>query len=56
MDPCYEPELVERRTLFGLVLEQTRNHAIISKELFANAVTDKKEASVSCSLFGAADD
>ena len=33
MDPHYRPNLVERRTLYGLVLEQRRNDAIIDKNL-----------------------
>jgi phosphoribosylaminoimidazolecarboxamide formyltransferase/IMP cyclohydrolase len=43
VDPEYEPEPVEQKTLFGLTLEQQRNDAIINKLLFSNIVSQKKE-------------
>ncbi|CAL4124640.1 unnamed protein product [Meganyctiphanes norvegica] len=45
MDPSYEGGLVERRTLFGLTLEQRRNDAQITKDLLSNVVTSRKELS-----------
>ncbi|XP_075232007.1 bifunctional purine biosynthesis protein ATIC isoform X2 [Lycorma delicatula] len=43
IDPNYAPDLMERRILFGLTLEQKRNDATIDKNLFNNIVTEKKE-------------
>lgn len=43
MDPTYEPSLLEQKTIFGLTLEQKRNDAKISAELFKNIVTNKKD-------------
>lgn len=43
IDSSYEPTAVERRTLFGLTLEQNRNDAVIDRELLRNIVTDNKE-------------
>ncbi|XP_045766083.1 bifunctional purine biosynthesis protein ATIC [Maniola jurtina] len=42
MDPSYNPDLMEQKTIFGLTLEQRRNDAKITSELFSNVVTDKK--------------
>ncbi|XP_028176115.1 bifunctional purine biosynthesis protein PURH isoform X3 [Ostrinia furnacalis] len=42
MDPSYEPDLIEKKTIFGLTLEQRRNDAKITKDLFSNVVTSKK--------------
>lgn len=42
MDPTYDPALLEQKTIFGLTLEQKRNDAVITPELFKNIVTDKK--------------
>ncbi|XP_052858959.1 bifunctional purine biosynthesis protein ATIC [Drosophila gunungcola] len=39
MDPNYEPSAVERKTIFGLTLEQKRNDAVIGASLFANVVS-----------------
>ncbi|XP_039968248.1 bifunctional purine biosynthesis protein ATIC-like [Bactrocera tryoni] len=39
MDPDYEPSTLERKTIFGLTLEQKRNDAVIDATLFANVVT-----------------
>ena len=43
MDPLYRPEALERRSIFGLTLEQTRNDAVIDRDLFVNAVTMAKQ-------------
>ncbi|XP_038058116.1 bifunctional purine biosynthesis protein ATIC-like [Patiria miniata] len=43
MDPDYEPDDKETRTLFGLQLQQLRNNAVVTKELFNNVVTNQKE-------------
>ncbi|CAG9795156.1 unnamed protein product [Diatraea saccharalis] len=43
MDPNYEPDLLEKKTIFGLTLEQRRNDAKITRELFKNIVTQKKD-------------
>ncbi|XP_055628902.1 bifunctional purine biosynthesis protein ATIC isoform X2 [Toxorhynchites rutilus septentrionalis] len=42
IDPTYEPSPIERKTLFGLQMEQRRNDADINKELFTNIVTKNK--------------
>lgn len=42
IDPTYEPTPVERKTLFGLQMEQRRNDADINKALFTNIVTKNK--------------
>ncbi|XP_055850710.1 bifunctional purine biosynthesis protein ATIC [Episyrphus balteatus] len=39
MDPNYEPSSIERKTIFGLTLEQKRNDAVIDGSLFKNVVT-----------------
>lgn len=39
IDPDYEPPEMESRELFGFRLQQKRNSARISRELFRNAVT-----------------
>ncbi|KAF9806825.1 hypothetical protein SFRURICE_015918 [Spodoptera frugiperda] len=39
MDPSYEPDLMEQKTIFGLTLEQRRNDAKITADLFKNVVT-----------------
>uniref|UniRef100_A0A2A4J3H0 Bifunctional purine biosynthesis protein ATIC n=1 Tax=Heliothis virescens TaxID=7102 RepID=A0A2A4J3H0_HELVI len=41
MDPNYEPDLMEQKTIFGLTLEQRRNDAKITPDLFKNVVTAK---------------
>ncbi|XP_068219778.1 bifunctional purine biosynthesis protein ATIC [Palaemon carinicauda] len=43
MDPNYEGDLLERRTIFGLTLEQRRNDATITPDLMKNIVTKKEE-------------
>lgn len=45
MDPSYKPTLMERRTIFGLQLEQKRNDAVINGDLFSNVVSTNKELS-----------
>jgi len=45
MDPKYEPSLMEKRTLYGLQLEQRRNDAVINEDLFSNVVSSNKELS-----------
>ncbi|KAG7211349.1 hypothetical protein KM043_010643 [Ampulex compressa] len=41
IDPTYVPSPIERKTLFGLTMEQKRNDANIEKSTFANIVTKK---------------
>ncbi|XP_055375997.1 bifunctional purine biosynthesis protein ATIC [Condylostylus longicornis] len=43
MDSKYEPSEIERKTIFGLTLEQRRNFAVIDKNLFTNIVTENKD-------------
>ncbi|XP_042231658.1 bifunctional purine biosynthesis protein ATIC-like [Homarus americanus] len=45
MDPEYKGNLVERRTIFGLTLEQRRNDASITPDLLSNIVTKNKQLS-----------
>ncbi|KAJ7345030.1 hypothetical protein JRQ81_000980 [Phrynocephalus forsythii] len=42
MDPFYEPDENEIRTLFGLYLMQKRNDGVIDRSLFKNIVTKNK--------------
>lgn len=42
IDPEYEPSAIERKTLFGMTMEQRRNDAVIDKNLFQNIVTKNK--------------
>uniref|UniRef100_A0A6B2F1L9 Bifunctional purine biosynthesis protein ATIC n=1 Tax=Bothriechis nigroviridis TaxID=88079 RepID=A0A6B2F1L9_BOTNI len=42
MDPSFEPEQNEIRTLFGLHLMQKRNDGVIDRSLFKNIVTKNK--------------
>ncbi|XP_070789292.1 bifunctional purine biosynthesis protein ATIC [Pituophis catenifer annectens] len=42
MDPTFEPEENEIRTLFGLHLTQKRNDGVIDRSLFKNIVTKNK--------------
>lgn len=46
MDPHYEPDDLEVRTLYGLNLMQKRNNAVIDRSLFKNIVTKNKNVSV----------
>ena len=43
IDKEYKPTSTEKRTLFGLTLEQERNGAVISEKLLYNIVTDCTE-------------
>ncbi|XP_059056702.1 bifunctional purine biosynthesis protein ATIC [Achroia grisella] len=45
MDPNYDPTLLEQKTIFGLTLEQRRNDAKITSDLFKNIVTKNKNLS-----------
>jgi len=45
MDPTFEPQNVETRTLFGLKLEQQRNNARIDESVFKNIVTKRQDVS-----------
>lgn len=42
IDPNFVPEVMERRILFGLYMEQRRNDALINRDLFKNVVTNNK--------------
>lgn len=43
IDPAYEPCPIEHKVLFGLTLEQQRNNAVITRQLFSNIMSQKKE-------------
>lgn len=43
MDPDYEPQDLETRTIYGLQLQQLRNNCVINKNTFDNLVTKNKE-------------
>ncbi|KAI8322721.1 IMP cyclohydrolase [Martensiomyces pterosporus] len=43
MDPAYEPADIETRQVYGLSLQQRRNDATITPELFANIVSKNKD-------------
>lgn len=43
--PNYEPTPIERKTLFGLTLEQKRNDAVIDKNLFSKIVSKNQNLS-----------
>jgi AICAR transformylase/IMP cyclohydrolase PurH len=43
IDPDYEPDTLEQRTLFGLTFEQPRNTAPITKETFSRVVTGNQQ-------------
>jgi phosphoribosylaminoimidazolecarboxamide formyltransferase/IMP cyclohydrolase len=45
IDPSYVPSPLERKTLYGLTMEQKRNDAVIDKSIFANIVTKSKTLS-----------
>lgn len=42
IDPDYEPPEIEQREVFGFTLQQKRNNALISEDLFRNVVTTNK--------------
>ncbi|KAJ2745779.1 bifunctional phosphoribosylaminoimidazolecarboxamide formyltransferase/IMP cyclohydrolase [Coemansia sp. BCRC 34301] len=43
IDPAYEPGPIETRQVYGLSLQQRRNDAVISADLFANVVSRNKD-------------
>ncbi|MCE5323063.1 phosphoribosylaminoimidazolecarboxamide formyltransferase [bacterium] len=43
IDPNYEPPAMERREIFGVVLEQKRNEISINQSALANVVTRQKD-------------
>jgi phosphoribosylaminoimidazolecarboxamide formyltransferase / IMP cyclohydrolase len=43
IDPAYEPQTTETRQVFGVSLEQRRNDRPVSRDDFANIVTQSKE-------------
>lgn len=43
IDPDYEPDPIETRTLFGLKLQQERNNAVPDESVFDRIVTNNKE-------------
>lgn len=43
IDSAYEPPAIERREVFGLTMEQPRNHARITPVLFADIVTRQRD-------------
>ncbi|KAI7966097.1 hypothetical protein MJO29_001845 [Puccinia striiformis f. sp. tritici] len=43
MDPSLQPDLIERRQVQGITLEQRRNDVKITRELFKDIVTEAKE-------------
>ncbi len=43
MDPAYAPPEMENREIFGLTLQQKRNTVAITREIFRNVVTSKKQ-------------
>lgn len=45
IDPDYVPNDIEKRTLFGLQMEQKRNDALINEKIFTNVVSKNKELS-----------
>lgn len=45
MDPAYTPPEIETRQVYGISLQQRRNDVKIDAALFANVVSENKEAS-----------
>jgi len=43
IDPTYEPQLTETRQVFGVSMEQRRNDRPVTREDFANIVTQRKD-------------
>jgi len=43
IDPSYTPPEMERREVFGLVLEQRRNDIVTSRDLFQDVVTQRRD-------------
>jgi phosphoribosylaminoimidazolecarboxamide formyltransferase/IMP cyclohydrolase len=50
MDTDYIPEEIEQKDIFGVILEQKRNDAVIGSDLIQNIVTAKKEIPESAKL------
>lgn len=48
MDPAYEPDNLETRTLFGMQLQQKTNDAKIDANLFKKIVTQCQEVELHC--------
>lgn len=46
IDATYTPKPVERKVLFGMVLEQKRNDGKIDENLFSNIVTKRQDVSL----------
>jgi len=42
IDEHYEPSPIERKTLFGLQMEQKRNNCLINKDLFSSVVSKER--------------
>ena len=45
MDPAYEPPELERRQIFGVTLEQTRNARPVTREILTNIKTENRALS-----------
>lgn len=45
IDPKYQPDEIEERTVYGIKLRQKRNNCRITKELLSNIVTKNKKVS-----------
>ncbi|MCL1854404.1 MAG: phosphoribosylaminoimidazolecarboxamide formyltransferase [Clostridia bacterium] len=45
IDPCYVPEALEQKDVFGLTFEQGRNDLVIDGSFFTNVVSVKKDLS-----------
>lgn len=43
IDPNYVPNPIEQRSMFGITMEQERNEAEISEEIFSNIVTNQRK-------------
>lgn len=43
IDPCYKPEPIEQKDVFGVTFEQGRNELAINESLLENVVTKNKE-------------
>lgn len=50
IDPDYEPDLIETRQVYGISLQQRRNDAKITRDLFKNIVSEAKQVSDSALL------
>lgn len=45
MDPAFQPQELETRTIYGLQLEQLRNNAKIDENVFRNIKTKRQDVS-----------